>query len=181
MNKPLMFSSESGEWETPPEIFNPLDKEFGFTLDVCASNVNQKCHKFFTKADDCFAHVWMRDEICWMNPVYGKSEQPCLPKCVKKKCEKRGHIDVFIPGISEFVNKAYWESEAGVTVVCLLPARTDTSWWHGCVMHAAEVRLVEGRIKFLENGKPKHPAPFPSAIVVFREHEGATRFSSWSP
>jgi len=192
MNKNLMFSSESGEWETPPEIFDPLNEEFHFTLDVCATERNTKVRDyFFTKEDDCLARAW--GGVCWMNPVYGTPENPCAsnrePRCEKKKCAKRGfHIDERIPGIIDFVGKAYQEwANKGVTVVCLLPARTDTFWWHNYVMPrygapgAAEVRLVKGRIKFLENGKPKYPAPFPSTIVVFREHEGETKFSSWSP
>lgn len=181
MNKNLMFSSESGEWETPPEIWEPLNEEFRFYLDVCATVGNAKCELYYTEADDTFKHDWIGR--CWMNPVYGKPEEPCpedRSRCKKKKCGKRGyHIDMYVPGAFDFVEKAYNEvhMDHAELVVCLLPARTDTTWWHWYAMHAAEVRFIEGRVTFVG---AKAPAPFPSAIVVFKQHERPTRFSSWS-
>jgi len=152
MNKDLMFSSASSEWETPPEVFDPLNKEFGFTLDVCASAENYKCGRYFDSTTDAFGEPWPHTDVCWMNPPYGRE-------------------------IIHWVNHAYCVGENGGKVVCLLPARTDTKWWHDYVMKAAEVRFIKGRIKFV--GAPAS-APFPSAIVVFRPHEGETRFSTWS-
>lgn len=131
------FSSDKMDWETPPEFFKKLDDEFGFTLDVCASDDNHKCDKYFTIETDGLAQEWTG--ICWMNPPYGRE-------------------------LKTWIKKAYDESQDGTTVVCLIPSRTDTKYWHDYVMKASEVRLVKGRIKFV--GAPAS-APFPSAIVVF--------------
>jgi site-specific DNA-methyltransferase (adenine-specific) len=151
MNKDLMFSSASSEWETPPEIFEPLNKEFGFILDVCATAENAKCMVWYDRKTDAMGQPWPLWGALWMNPPYGRE-------------------------IHVWVNHAYVHGENGGTIVCLFPSRTDTKWWHDYVMEAAEVRFIKGRIKFV--GAPA-PAPFPSVIVVFRAHEGETRFSSW--
>src|SRR5439155_26774834 len=98
------FSSATSEWETPQPIFDKLNEEFGFTLDVCATTVNTKCPKFFTKETDGLSQDWSQD-TCWMNPPYGRE-------------------------IGKWIKKAYEESQRGAVVVCLLPSRTDTKWWH---------------------------------------------------
>ena len=132
-----MTSSATAEWETPQATFDALNDEFHFTLDVCATPENAKCPHFFTAEDDGLSQTWTG--ICWMNPPYGR-------------------------GIGLWVAKAYRESLAGATVVCLVPSRTDTRWWHNFVMKG-EIRFVKGRLKF---GGHHWNAPFPSAIVVFR-------------
>lgn len=142
------YSSSSTEWETPQYLFDPLNKSFNFTLDVCATANNTKCKKFFTKEDDGLSQNW-GTETCWMNPPYGKE-------------------------IRHWIKKAYEASKIGATVVCLLPSRTDTHWWHQYCMQA-EVILIKGRIQFLKRYIEKSgeaflmntSAPFPSAIVVF--------------
>jgi phage N-6-adenine-methyltransferase len=136
------FSSKSGLWETPPGFFQRLDREFGFTLDACALPANAKCRHFYTPTDDGLAQEWKG--VVWMNPPYGRE-------------------------ISRWVEKAYRASQQGTTVVCLLPARTDTAWWHTYVMQAHEIRFVRGRLKF---SNAAHSAPFPSAVVVFRPADG---------
>lgn len=131
------FSSQTVEWATPQLLFDDLDAEFGFEADVCATPENAKCPKFFTKADDGLAERW--SGVCWMNPPYGRQ-------------------------IGHWVRKAFESAQQGATVVCLVPARTDTKWWNRyCVF--GEIRFLEGRLKF---GGAKHSAPFPSAIVIFR-------------
>lgn len=135
MNTSVHFSSKTDEWETPQDLFDSLDKEFGFTLDVCASVGNAKCNRFFDKSLDGLTQDWSND-ICWMNPPYGRE-------------------------IGKWVKKAY---ESKTTVVCLVPARTDTKWWHEYVMKAKDVRFIRGRLKF---GGCKNSAPFPSAVVIF--------------
>ena len=125
------------DWETPPDLFACLDSEFGFDLDVCASSENSKCSRYLTIEDDALAHQW--SGTCWMNPPFGRD-------------------------IGRWVRKAYEEAQAGATVVCLLPCRTCTGWWHDYVMKG-EVRFLRGRLKFV--GAP-YNAPFPCAIVVFR-------------
>ena len=136
-----LFSSTTDEWETPADFFAMLDAEFGFTLDVCATAANAKCERYFTKADDGLIQPW--EGVCWMNPPYGKE-------------------------IGRWVEKAYKASLDGATVVCLIPARTDTAYWHDYAMRADEVRLVRGRLAFGGTAKRGHNAPFPCAVVVFR-------------
>lgn len=135
-----MYTSNSEEWGTPQELFNRLNEEFNFTLDICASEENAKCPKYYTKEEDALKQEW--GGVIWMNPPYGRR-------------------------IGNWVKKAKETARQGkATVVCLLPARTDTAWWHDYVMKANEIRLIRGRLKF---GDGKGSAPFPSAIVVFKK------------
>jgi phage N-6-adenine-methyltransferase len=139
MNNRVHFSSMTDLWETPWLLFRQLDATFHFTLDVCALPENAKCKRFFTPEQDGLVQPWKG--VCWMNPPYGRM-------------------------VGRWVQKAYDSAASGdATVVCLIPARTDTSWWHRCVMQASEVWLVAGRVRF---GHAKAGAPFPSAIVVFK-------------
>ena len=138
MNVELHFSSKTNMHATPLDFWVKLDAEFGFELDVCASAENAKCERYFTKEQDGLAQEWRG--VCWMNPPYGRQ-------------------------IGKWVEKAYESSLRGATVVCLLPARTDTAWWHEYVMKSNDVRFIRGRLKF---GDAKNSAPFPSAVVVFR-------------
>lgn len=131
------FSSATDMWATPQATFDALHREFHFETDVCAVAGNAKCPRFFTPEVDGLAQEWTG--VCWMNPPYGR-------------------------GIGAWVEKAYRSSLQGATVVCLLPARTDTAWWHDYVMRG-EVRFLRGRLKF---GDGKGSAPFPSAVVIFR-------------
>lgn len=132
------FSSKTDMWATPNGFFAILDKEFGFTLDVCALPGNAKCTRFFTPDIDGLTQRW--EGVCWMNPPYGRV-------------------------IGAWVKKAHDSAKQGATVVCLLPARTDTRWWHDFIQGKAEVRFIRGRLKF---GEAKRSAPFPSVIVIFR-------------
>ena len=136
MNNDLFFSSKSEEWATPQDFFEQIDKEFHFNLDVCATAENAKCDKYYTKEQDGLSQEW--NGIVWCNPPYGRS-------------------------IGMWVKKAY---ESKATVVLLVPARTDTKWFHDYVRGKAEVRFVKGRLKF---GGCKNSAPFPSMLVVYRK------------
>lgn len=133
------FSSASDDWATPQDFFDALNEEFNFTLDVCASASNAKCSTYFTKTVDGLRQEWGR-ERCWMNPPYGRE-------------------------IKAWMKKASEASGRGALVVCLVPARTDTAWWHDYAARADEIRFVRGRLRF---GSAKHAAPFPSAIVIFQ-------------
>lgn len=148
------------EWETPPDFFTELDKEFGFTLDVCATKENAKCQNFYTKETNGLAQEWKG--ICWMNPPYGDAQKPCRSNCNKKRCQVTGHVREYVPGISDWMKKA---RESAATVVCLVPSRTDNKWWHRYVMMADEIRFVRGRLTFV--GAPSS-AKFASAVVIFR-------------
>ena len=134
----VMFSSATDEWETPQALFDRLHRVFGFDVDVCATLDNAKCLTYITKQANALLTEW--GGTCWMNPPYGRD-------------------------IGKWVEHAYTSAKRQrATVVCLLPARTDTRWWHDyCIK--GEVTFLKGRLKF---GNAKHNAPFPSAIVVFR-------------
>lgn len=134
----LPFRHDTVEWETPDDFFRTLDAEFHFSLDVCATTANAKCVPFYTRTDDGLRQDWTG--TCWMNPPYGRA-------------------------IGAWMEKAYESAQAGATVVCLIPARTDTRWWHSWVAPYAEIRFVPGRLKF--SGAP-YNAPFPCAVVIFR-------------
>lgn len=133
-----LFSSATEEWVTPQWLFDALNKEFGFTLDVCATHANAKCKRHFTKVEDGLSQDWA-DHVAWMNPPYGRA-------------------------IAKWMKRAREAARRGATVVSLVPARTDTVWWHRYAMKG-EIRLLKGRLRFSGS---KNSAPFPSAIVVFR-------------
>ena len=133
----IHFSSESDDWATPQDYFDKVAKDYAFTLDVCASSTNAKCPRFFTVDDDGLAQDWT-GEVCRMNPPYGRT-------------------------IGHWMAKAVESWKAGATVVCLVPARTDTAWWHDYAMQG-KITFIRGRLKF---GNSKNSAPFPSALVVF--------------
>jgi phage N-6-adenine-methyltransferase len=139
-----LFSSTTEEWSTPQPFWASLNAEFNFDLDCCATVENAKCRRFYTAADDGLLLPWSGGAV-WMNPPYGRT-------------------------IGAWVAKAWTESRAGSTVVCLIPARTDTGYWHDYVMKAAEVRFIRGRMNFRLDAHrgPAHNAPFPSVVVVFK-------------
>lgn len=142
MNTDLMFSSKTGLWETPQDFFDELDQEFHFDLDVCALPENAKCARYYTPEQDGLSQPWAG--TCWCNPPYGRE-------------------------IGSWVRKGFLSSvEGGATVVMLLPARTDTRWFHEYIYGKAEVRFIKGRLKF---GGSTNSAPFPSMIVIFMEEE----------
>ncbi len=130
------FSSATDLWSTPQDFFDKQNAIHGFTLDVCATADNAKCARYFTEADDGLAQPW--HGVCWMNPPYGRT-------------------------IGLWMRKAYESHLTGATVVCLVPSRTDTRWWHDYAMKG-QIEFIRGRLKF---GDAKNSAPFPSALVVF--------------
>lgn len=142
-----LFSSATVEWATPQDLFDSLDKVYHFTLDVCSTHENAKCEQHYTIEEDGLKQPWIGS--CWMNPPYGRE-------------------------IGVWIKKAYETGLQGHSVVCLIPARTDTKWWHEYVMQAHTVMFIKGRLKF---GGSKNPAPFPSALVVFDGNDN-TEFHS---
>ncbi len=139
-NMEVHFSSKKTDWETPQELYEKLNQEFHFDIDVCATAENTKHYRYISPEQDALKQDWNRYDTCWMNPPYGRD----------------------ITGI--WLKKAYEESQNGCTVVCLIPSRTDTIYWHEYAMKG-EIRFVKGRIKFVG---AEDNAPFPSAIVIFR-------------
>lgn len=137
----------TNEWSTPQDLFDTLNAEFNFSLDVCATEDNAKAQRFINPEMDGLSSDWHIPDLyhlsgnVWMNPPYDRS-------------------------IGKWVEKAYNESKKNdVTVVCLLPVKTDTRWWHDFVMQSDEVRFIKGRLRF---GNSKKDAPFPCCVVVFR-------------
>lgn len=137
MNR-VIFSSEKDNWATPKYLFDDLDKEFHFTLDVCADEQNHKCDKYYTKEVNGLKKLW--NGVVFMNPPYGKD----IGKWIKKAYDERRNCDV---------------------IVMLLPVRTDTSWFHDYIYQKAEIRFIKGRIKF---DGAKWGAPFPSMVAIYR-------------
>ena len=178
MNTELMFSSVETVWETPQWLFDLLDETFHFTLDPCALPQNAKCKEYFTPEDDGLSQAWAG--TVFMNPPYGDAEQPCKPNCKKKKCAKRGwHTNFYIPGIADWLEKAYLESRKdNCRVVALIPARTDTKAWHNYVMKANQIIFIKGRLKFGTPNGETDPAPFPSVIAVFNNDTDPLIFST---
>lgn len=141
MQREVFASSNTCEWETPQDFFDRWNEQYHFDLDVCATHENAKCSRYFTKEQNGLEEEWKGN--CWMNPPYGKE-------------------------IREWMRKAYESMMEGATVVCLVPARTDTAWWHEYAMKG-KITFIRGRLKF---GGQKNSAPFPSAIVVFEGSGG---------
>lgn len=138
------FKSITCEWATPQWLFNELNKEFNFTLDVCADDTNYKCKQYFTEKSDGLRQSWQGNTF-WCNPPYGR--------------------DV----TGKWVAKAYQEWQLGQALgAMLLPGRIDTAWFHEYCLKATEIRAIKGRLKF---GNSMDSAPFPSIIVIFRERK----------
>ena len=138
-NENVHFSSKTDEWETPQNLFDEIQKEFPMlNMDVCATEENRKLPRFFSKEQNGLNQKWTFGGV-WMNPPYGRE----IGKWVKKAAQ----------------------CEARVTV-CLLPARTDTKWFHEYILGKAEVRFLKGRLRF---GQSTNSAPFPSMIVIFKQ------------
>ena len=158
MNKAVLFSRASDEWSTPQAFWDELDDEFQFTLDAAATKENRKTpfHCGPDGADglhDALMVDWTYESdadkggVVWCNPPYSRC--------------------------GEFIAKAASEAQCGATVVCLVPSRTDTRWWHDYVWDSVnhypqsgvEVRFLRGRLKF---GDSTNSAPFPSVVIIFR-------------
>ncbi|MBQ7737018.1 MAG: adenine methyltransferase [Oscillospiraceae bacterium] len=134
MNRGYMPVSKTDLWETPQDLFDRLNSEYHFETDVCALPENAKCPRYFTPDQNGLAQEWTG--VCWCNPPYGRD-------------------------IVKWVEKAY---KSSATVVMLLPARTDTKWFHDLCLRGGQVSFLRGRLKF---GGSKNAAPFPSMLVVF--------------
>jgi phage N-6-adenine-methyltransferase len=154
----VLFSKDSNLWQTPDDLFNALNREFHFTLDVAASKENAKVKMFISAEQDALKSEW--SGVCWCNPPYNLTK--------------------------EFLIRAGTMACLGVTSVLLIPARTDTKYWHEWVSQADEVRFLKGRVKFIgaRHGQALNSAPFPSAVVVFRPltmgtYKRATNYWTW--
>jgi len=140
------YNGNGRHWATPPEVFDPLDLEFRFTLDPCATPETTKCRKFYTEADNGLERSWAGERV-FMNPPYGRE-------------------------VYAWTRKARLEAASGALVVVgLLPASTDLAWWHDDVVgHAEDLRWIRGRVRFLTGGPYRASGFFSSVVVVWRGH-----------
>lgn len=132
--------AKTDEWETPQYLFDQLNDEFHFTLDVCSTDENAKCEKHYTKEDDGLSKDWT-GEVVWCNPPYGRQMPLWIHKC-------------------------YQHFIGGGTAVMLIPSRTDTKAFHEWILPYAEIRFIKGRVKF---GGSTQNAPFASMIVIYKK------------
>ena len=140
MNTQVMFSSKTDQWATPQDFFDKLNAEFDFTLDPCADEQNHKCDVYYTEHQNGLSQNWGGQRV-FCNPPYGRE-------------------------IGKWVEKCFTESKKPNTIcVMLIPARTDTKWFHEYIYGVAEIRFIKGRLKF---GNSNNSAPFPSMVVVFK-------------
>lgn len=136
------LSSKTDNWATPQDFFDNLNEEFHFTLDPCANEENHKCDLFYTKEQDGLTKDW-GGHVVFCNPPYGKE-------------------------IADWVRYSYEQSQKpNTTVVMLIPASTDTRYFHDYIYGKAEIRFIKGRLKF---GDATTAAPFPSMVVVYRKN-----------
>ena len=135
------WHSRGSDWATPQDLYDTLNAEFGFTLDVCASHWNKKHPNYFDEATNGLIQNW-GGNVCWMNPPYGKV-------------------------LNDWMKKAFESAEMGATIVCLVPAATDTAWWHNYAMKG-EIRFLRGRPRFVTPEGNWQQTFSPSVVVVFR-------------
>ena len=139
----VLLSSQYMNWCTPRDFFEKLNAEFHFTLDAAATDATALCPDYCTPETDGLAHSWATSGAVWCNPPYGRE-------------------------IGKWVKKAHTEALRGGVIVLLIPARTDTSYFHDYIYHQAEIRFIRGRLRFTdETGTPRGTAPFPSMLVVY--------------
>lgn len=148
----LMFSSERQDWATPQHIFDELDKEFGFTLDPCCTELTAKCKTYYTPKEDGLQQDWKGHNV-FVNPPFGREQAAWIKKCYEESLKPN------------------------TLVVMLISARTDTRAFHQYIYLNAELRFIKGRLKFVNPNSttPKEKwtaAPFPSMVVIFNGRGG---------
>lgn len=149
MKMDVHYSSETDYWETPQRLFNELHMRWNFSVDAAASDSNAKLAHYWTEEDNALKQNWMGLRV-WLNPPYGHA-------------------------ISSFMRKCHEERHNAELICALVPARTDTRWWHDYVQDKADVWFLKGRLKFEIDGKPilnkktgrPQSAPFPSALLLY--------------
>jgi phage N-6-adenine-methyltransferase len=139
INTEVMFSSKTDQWATPQDFFDGLNNEFNFTLDPCADEFNHKCNKYFTEEQDGLKQDWQGERV-FCNPPYGSVLKDWVKKCSDES------------------------KKPNTKVVMLIPARTDTKYFHEYIYNKSEIRFIKGRLKF---GSSTNSAPFPSMVVIF--------------
>lgn len=152
-----LFTSKNQEWETPQELFNQLNEEFNFTIDLAGNSINHKLQHYYNLEQDSLKQDWS-NQRAFLNPPYGRKIGQWIKKCAKTQQENRQLVippyDIGLP-----------------VIVALLPARTSNNWFHKYCYNqpGVDVRFIKGRLKFELGGEPvENSAPFPSMIVIWR-------------
>ena len=144
----VIFSSETDEWGTPNDLFIKLNKQYNFTLDAAASDKNYKCNKYYTKETNGLTKDWTNERV-FCNPPYSE--------------------------MSLWSQKCYEESKNAEVIIMLIPARTDTKYFHKYIYNIADITFIKGRLKFVsDQNSNKGSAPFPSMIVIYKEYKEIT-------
>lgn len=137
---------------TTPEVFDPLNERFGFTLDAAASERNAKCPRFFSIDDDGLTQSWSGERV-WCNPPFSN--------------------------LAAWVEKAWWEFRGGALVVLLMPAnRTEQTWWQEMVepfrdrpSSPLRVEFLKGRLRFVAPDRddvgPNERPPFGCCLLIW--------------
>lgn len=149
----VKFESTNNSWRTPKSLFEPLNKEFHFDYDLACSEENKLCEKGFTEEQDAFKQTWLG--IGYLNPPFGLKKYP-LKKWIGW-CHEQTQTDERI-------------------IVAVIPARTNTNWWHQYVMKSKEVRFIKGRPKFIGN---IHGLPQPLTVIIFANHSEPTKYTTF--
>lgn len=143
MIQPAIYSSRTEHWGTPPNLFAALNAIYNFQLDAAASDQNALCPHYFTPKQNALLQDWSTYGRVWLNPPYGRT-------------------------IGQWMEKTYEQSRKGCIIVALVPARTDTRWWHEFVVDKAGITFLKGRLKYVDHvGNQTGSAPFPSAILTY--------------
>lgn len=139
-----MYSSKKQDWETPTKFFDDLHERFNFNIDVASNGNNAKLERYFTEKQNALNQQWEGRVFC--NPPYGREIKHWIKKAQEESLKPYNDL-----------------------IVLLIPARTDTSYWHDYIFGKAEVEFLRGRLKFEVNGEQKGTAPFPSALVIYQK------------
>ncbi len=146
----FMLPSATVEWSTPLWLFDPMNAEFRFTVDVAASHEHHRCERYYTKEDNGLAQDW-RGERVWCNPPYNAE------------------------ALQAFTQKA-WETtreDPSSLAVFLVPVKSDQKWWHRYAIKS-EVRFIPGRVAF---GGAANSAPMPVTFVIISHKHGPAMLS----
>lgn len=140
----IYVTNNNDEWETPQDLFEEYNKIYNFKLDACASAENKKCNIYFNKENNALLKEWCYSSV-WCNPPYS-----------------RGNID-------KFVKKCFEEwKKYNNNIVLLIPAKTDTLYFHNYILPYCKIIFIKGRLRF---NNTKNCAPFPSIICIYEKKE----------
>ena len=144
-----MHTKDSDSYGTPPWLFSFLDKKYNFNLDVCASDLNHKCDKYFTINDNALKQDWAQYKTCFCNPPFSRGKKEL------------------------FLKKAHEEMQKGTTTVFLIPADIINVYWRTLIFNiATKITIISERVKFiLPHSDVESKSGLGIAIVEFSPHK----------